>query len=92
MENYTKYALKADGELTGLLEGKDNLFVIACNKCYKEFESMQESDCETFLELAEGLGKTVTGSAKLDFLCNSTKTAKKLQDLIPAWWGKKSYQ
>ena len=84
MENYTKYALKADGELTGLLEGKDNLFVIACNKCYKEFESMQESDCETFLELAEGLGKTVTGSAKLDFLCNSTKTAKKLQDLIPA--------
>ena len=84
MENYTKYALKADGELAGLLEGKDNLFVIACNKCYKEFESTQESDCETFLELAEGLGKNVTGSAKLDFLCNSTKTAKKLQDLIPA--------
>ena len=83
MENYTKYQLKGWEELADLLEGKDNLFVIACNKCYKEFENLQESDCDTFLQLAAGLDKTVTGHAKLDFLCNSTQTDRKLHNLIP---------
>ncbi len=83
MENYTKYALKAEAELAALLEGMDNLFVIACNKCFKEFETTDEPDCEAFLALAAKAGKTVTGSAKLDFLCNSTQTSKALQDLIP---------
>ena len=83
MENYTKYRLKAWDELADLLEGKDNLFVVACNKCFKEFETTNEPDCETFLKLAEGLDKTITGSAKVDFLCNKTQTAKALADLIP---------
>ena len=83
MENYTKYRLKAWEELADLLEGKDNLFVVACNKCFKEFETTNEPDCETFLKLAEGLDKTITGSAKVDFLCNKTQTAKALADLIP---------
>jgi electron transport complex protein RnfC len=84
LENYTKYALKSEGELTALLEGLDNVFVVGCNKCFKEFEQLQESDCDNFMQLADNLGKTVTGCAKVDFLCNSTQTAKKLQDLIPA--------
>ena len=83
MENYTKYTLKAESELSELLSGKDHLFVIACNKCFKEFESVNEPDCETFLELAAEQGKTITGSAKFDFLCNKIRTAKKLQNLIP---------
>ena len=68
MENYTKYALKAENELAALLEGKDNLFVIACNKCFKEFETTQEPDCDVFLKFAAEQGKTVTGTAKADFL------------------------
>ncbi len=83
MENYTKYRLKAEDELIRILEGKDNLFVIACNKCFKEFESAQEPDCETFVAFAEGLGKTVTGTAKADFLCNKTKAQKNLPGMIP---------
>ena len=83
MENYTKYKLKAESELAALLEGKDNLFVIACNKCFKEFETMQEPDCDVFLEFAAAQGKTVTGSAKADFLCNKTKAVKNLPDMIP---------
>ena len=63
MENYTKYQLKATEELTQLLSGKDNLFVIACNKCFKEFETMNEPDCETFVKLAQEQGKTVSGGA-----------------------------
>ena len=83
MENYTKYRLKAADELASVLAGRDNLFVVACNKCFKEFETMQEPDCAAFEEIAAQQGKTITGTAKIDFLCNKTQTAKKLADLIP---------
>lgn len=83
MENYTKYQLKAAEELASVLAGTDHVFVIACNKCFKEFETMDEPDCQAFLKIAGDLGKTVTGSARVDFLCNKTLTAKQLQDLIP---------
>ena len=42
LENYTKYKLKSSDELTSVLNGRDNLFVIACNKCFKEFETVDE--------------------------------------------------
>lgn len=83
MENYTKYKLKSNDELTSLLADKDNLFIIACNKCFKEFETVDEPDCGEFEKLAAEQGKAVTGSAKVDFLCNKIQTEKKLQDMIP---------
>ena len=83
MENYTKYKLKAWDELADLLEQRNNLFVIACNKCFKEFDTTQEPDCEAFLKLAEGLDKTITGSAKVDFLCNKYRVEKNLAAMIP---------
>ena len=83
MENYTKYRLKDKEELVSLLAGKDNLFIIACNKCFKEFETVDEPECAEFEKLAAENGKTVTGSARVDFLCNKTQTEKKLQDMIP---------
>ena len=83
MENYTKYKLKSNDELVSLLADKDNLFVIACNKCFKEFDTVDEPDCAEFVKLAEEQGKTVTGSMKVDFLCNKTQTTKKLADAVP---------
>ncbi len=83
LENYTKYKLKETDELVSLLADKDNLFVIACNKCYKEFTTVDEPDCDEFLKIAAEQGKTVTGSAKVDFVCNKVQTEKKLQDMIP---------
>ena len=83
MENYTKYRLKKTEELASLLDGKDNLFVIACNKCFKAFETMDEPECNAFAEIAAAQNKTIKGSARVDFLCNQTLTAKKLQGLIP---------
>ena len=83
MENYTKYKLKEHDELVSLLADKDHLFVIACNKCFKEFESVDEPDCDEFLKLAAEQGKTVTGSAKVDFVCNKVQTERKLKDMIP---------
>ncbi|MBQ9951014.1 MAG: electron transport complex subunit RsxC, partial [Clostridia bacterium] len=83
LENYTKYRLKGAEELASLLAGKDNLFVIACNKCFKQFDTVDEPDCDEFLKIAAEHGKTVTGSVKVDFLCNKTQTEKKIQDMIP---------
>ena len=84
MENYTKYALKNADELSALLEGKDNLFLISCNKCYKAFETATEPELAQFVKLAEGMGKTVIGSMQADFLCNPYKAQKGLPDMIPA--------
>ena len=83
MENYTKYRLKTAGELARALSGADNLFVVSCNKCFGEYETVQEPELEEFLRLAGEQGKTVTGTARLDFLCNKTRTAKALSELIP---------
>ena len=79
MENYTKYTLKPWEELADLLENKDQLFVVACNKCFKAFEALEEPECDKLVALAEGLDKTVTGVMKLDFLCNQNHTGKALQ-------------
>jgi len=81
--DYTKYKLKAAEELASVLQGVDNLFVLACNKCFKEFDTLDEPDCAEFVKIAESNGKKVTGSARIDFLCNKTQTAKKLKDMIP---------
>ncbi len=83
MENYTKYTLKAADELKAVFRDADNLFVIACNKCFKEFASTYEPDLDQFLKLADEMGKTVTGTAKADFLCNKTKAQDKLAQMIP---------
>lgn len=83
MENYTKYRLKAADELAAILAGTDNLFILACNKCFKPFETLEEPECAALAELAREQGKTVTGTANVDFLCNKTLTAKKLENLIP---------
>ena len=82
MENYTKYALKAEDELKALLAQADNIFVVACNKCFNAYESTENPDCEAFLKVAQEAGKTVTGVVRPDFLCNKTK-AEKLQEMIP---------
>ena len=83
LENYTKFRLKKVDELTSVLADKDNLFIIACNKCFKEFETVDEPECGEFEKIAGENKKTVVGSARIDFLCNKIQTEKKLKDLIP---------
>ena len=83
MENYTKYRLKGFEELEPVINNTDNIFVIACNKCFKEFEALQEPDCDAFRNMAAYCGKNVTGAAKIDFLCNKVQTERKLMDAIP---------
>ena len=77
LENYTKYALKSWDELADLLENKDNLFVIACNKCFKAFETLEEPECDKFVSLASGLDKTVTGVVKQIFCATKTTQVRR---------------
>ena len=83
MENYTKFALKPESQLKELLAGLDNIFVLACGKCYKAYLSLEEPELAEVSALAKELGKTVTGAVRGDFLCNKTK-AMNLPNMIPA--------
>ncbi len=83
MKDYTKFRLKSPGQIADLLSAGDDWFVIACNKCFKEFTLEEEPELEEFLKLAEEQGKKVTGSARVDFLCNGPQTLRKLKDRIP---------
>ena len=65
LENYTKYRLKSTEELTRLLTGLDQVFVVSCNKCFKEYDVLQEQELDTFVKLAKDLGKTVTGTTRV---------------------------
>ena len=67
LENYTKYKLKSNDELAELLADKDNLFIVACNKCFKEFETVDEPECSELEKFAAEQGKTVTGWRLLCF-------------------------
>ena len=83
LEDYTKFKLKRTEELIPLLEDKDRLFVISCNKCFKEFEIGLEPEYDEFKKIADEQGKTIVGSARADFLCNKTSTAKLLESVLP---------
>ena len=84
MEDLTKYRLKPKEELAGVLRGTDDIFVIACGKCFKEYSAGDEPECDLFTAVAEAEGKNVTGAVVLDFLCNKPQTVRKLKDAIPA--------
>ena len=79
MVDYTKYVLKNRDELEGLLAGKDNFFVVA----FKEFNTTEEPECDSFAAIAEEQGKHITGTVKVDFLCNKVQTEKKLAGIVP---------
>ncbi len=83
MEDYTKYRLKTREELAQALSGTDHIFVISCNKCFKEFNTVEEPELAEFEKIAAEEGKTITGNARVDFLCNKTQTAKTLSDIVP---------
>ena len=83
MVNYTKYAIKTKEELEALLADKDNLFLVSCNKCFKEYDTVGEPEGEAVAAIAEAMGKRVTGSVKVDFLCNKVQTGKKLEGILP---------
>lgn len=83
LEDYTKFKLKGKEELDAVLADKDDLFVVACNKCFKELDSFEEPECGLFEEIAKEQGKNIVGCAKVDFLCNEPLTSKSFLEILP---------
>ena len=79
MEDYTKFRLKQEDQLAPLLENRDNIYIIACNKCFKEFSLDEEPECSKFVRLVLNQGKAIAGCEFVDFLCNEPLTAKIMQ-------------
>ena len=84
MEDHAKYRLKPAGELAAVLADTDNVFVVACNKCFRDFQPGDTSDLDTFIHLAETAGRHITGTVRTDFLCSENQKVRTLQELIPA--------
>ena len=74
MADYTKFKLKRKEELASALADKDNIFVIACNKCFKELEGFDEPDCGLFEEIAKEQEERAA-AAKID-MQNRTEKSK----------------
>ncbi len=83
MENLTKFRIKPENEIKNTVAGLNNIFVIACNKCFKEFSNTDEPECENLVSIISDCGKNITGSTCVDFLCNKVQTVRKLKDIIP---------
>ena len=83
MENYTKYRLKNEQELLREISGADNIFVVSCSKCFGIYDPVQSEELDAFAAMVREQGKTVTGTARLDFVCNKTHTTQTLADRIP---------
>ncbi len=78
-EDFTKYKLKPAKELQELVSGKDNILVVSCNKCFKEFVSIAEPEYQEAAEIIKSAGKTVSGYIPVDYLCNQYLTEKILE-------------
>ena len=59
------------------------IYIWLHQKNVHSFEEMTNISKQAREQLAAECGKNVTGSIKVDFLCNKTQTTKKLQDIIP---------
>lgn len=81
MIDYTKYRLKPEIELKGMLKDLSRVFVVWCKKCYRSFDKEEIPECEKFLEIIEEKDK-IAGCLGIDFLCNSYLTEKKIQQLL----------
>ncbi len=67
--DYVKYALKPEDELSQLLDGADSIYILHCQKCYKEYDIRGEPECKKLnLSIASAQEK-IAGCSRINFLC-----------------------
>jgi electron transport complex protein RnfC len=78
MIDYSKFVLKPKEEIILQLKDVDKIFLIGCNKCFKEFKQFgeEEKECVELIKMLRENGKKVLGCADIDFLCNRIITEK----------------
>ncbi len=62
-------------EILGQLEGDANVFVVACDGCSAGCQVSDPDHTEQMVKELEEAGKTVTGVARVEMVCNSGLTA-----------------
>lgn len=65
-------------EILGYLEGEDRIFLLGCSGCADGWEAGGERQVLRLKQELEEHGKTITGLAVVDMLCNKALTALKL--------------
>jgi len=79
--DYTKYKLKSKEEIIDILALKNDIFILSCNKCFKDFVSVIESECKELVNVLKESGKNIIGCLPLDFLCNKYLTKKEVDKI-----------
>jgi len=65
-------------QILSYLEGDDHVFVVACEGCPEGCESGTPAEVAKLVGELEEAGKTVVGTAAVDFLCNKLLVARRL--------------
>ncbi len=84
MIDYSKFVLKPAEEILTQIAEADEIFLVGCNKCFKQYKkdeitSNEENERAELMKILEEKGKKVLGSLGIDFLCNRTITEKIVQ-------------
>ena len=69
---------KTKEEIAELLKNEKNIFLVACGGCAEVCETGNSDALEKRKKELKEMGKEVTGSVEIDFLCNSELAALKL--------------
>ncbi len=71
-------------EITGYLDGENNVFILGCNGCAQASGTGGPVQVEEMKGKLGGAGKKVTGSAVIDFLCEKALVKSKLRSNVEA--------
>ena len=79
--DYTKYRLKPEPEISGLLDGVDSIYLLHCQKCYKEYDAEREPECKKLNLTAGENSEKIAGCTRINFLCNLRQTEQIVKSL-----------
>jgi Na+-translocating ferredoxin:NAD+ oxidoreductase subunit C len=77
--DYSKFRLKPPEEIIAALEGVDNILIVGCNRCFKEFTEIENPQCGELMKILAEANKKILGCVDLEFLCNRVLTGKALK-------------
>ncbi len=66
-------------DIVGYLEGQNNIFLLGCNGCAQASGSGGPVQVDEMKSKLEGIGKKITGSAVVDFLCEKALIKSRLR-------------
>ncbi len=69
-------------EIVGYLEGQNSVFLLGCNGCAQASGTGGPAQVAEMKSKLEGIGKKITGSAVVDFLCEKALIKSRLRNKV----------